>query len=242
MDEGIRYSLVRAVEYGVIALGAVISLQMIGLDLTTLGLVFGLLSLGIGFGLQNLAANFVSGLIALIERPVKIGDRVQIGDAEGDVIAIDMRATVVRGRQRLPDRPERRSDLVDRRELVAPGPAHPAERAGRAVVRVGRRRRARDPARGRARTPAGALEPRAAREGSSSSGTPRGTWSCSCGSPVRSATATSAPSSTSRSCGRFARAASRSPSRSATSPCGAGWPRSARPPAARGRSPGARAS
>lgn len=97
VDPGVRYSIRRATEYGVIAVGVVISVQMIGLDLTALGLVFGLLSLGIGFGLQNLTANFISGLILLIERPVKLGDRVQIGDAEGDVIAINIRSTVVRG-------------------------------------------------------------------------------------------------------------------------------------------------
>ena len=97
MDEGIAYSITRATEYAIVAVGLMISLQLIGLDLTALGLVFGLLSLGLGFGLQNLTANFVSGLILLIERPVKLGDRVQIGEAEGDVIAINMRATVVRG-------------------------------------------------------------------------------------------------------------------------------------------------
>jgi small-conductance mechanosensitive channel len=58
--------------------------------------IFGLLSVGLGFGLQNVASNFVSGLILLFERPIQVGDRVLVGDTEGDVQAINMRATTVR--------------------------------------------------------------------------------------------------------------------------------------------------
>jgi small-conductance mechanosensitive channel len=70
--------------------------QSIGLNLTSLAVVFGLLSVGIGFGLQNVAANFVSGLIILFERPIKIGDRITIGDVWGDVVNISLRATLIR--------------------------------------------------------------------------------------------------------------------------------------------------
>ena len=59
-------------------------------------MVFGLLSVGIGFGLQNVASNFVSGLIILFERPIKIGDRITIGDVLGDVENISLRATLIR--------------------------------------------------------------------------------------------------------------------------------------------------
>jgi small-conductance mechanosensitive channel len=58
--------------------------------------VFGLLSVGIGFGLQHVASNFVSGLIILFERPIKIGDRITIGDVWGDVVNISLRATLIR--------------------------------------------------------------------------------------------------------------------------------------------------
>jgi potassium efflux system protein len=77
-------------------LGIIIAVQSIGLNLTSLAVVFGLLSVGIGFGLQNVAANFISGLIILFERPIKIGDRITIGDVWGDVMNINLRATLIR--------------------------------------------------------------------------------------------------------------------------------------------------
>jgi small-conductance mechanosensitive channel len=61
-----------------------------------LAVIFGLLSVGIGFGLQNVTSNFVAGLILLFERPIKVGDRVTIGELEGDVLEINIRSTTVR--------------------------------------------------------------------------------------------------------------------------------------------------
>jgi small-conductance mechanosensitive channel len=63
MDDGIRYTLMRFTNYFVIFIGVVISFQFIGIDLSGLAVIFGLLSVGIGFGLQNVTSNFIAGLI-----------------------------------------------------------------------------------------------------------------------------------------------------------------------------------
>ena len=96
LDEGIQLVILKLMHYLLVGLGVIIAVQSIGLNLTSLAVVFGLLSVGIGFGLQNVASNFVSGLIILFERPIKIGDRITIGDVWGDVVNISLRATLIR--------------------------------------------------------------------------------------------------------------------------------------------------
>ncbi|MGB7063120.1 MAG: mechanosensitive ion channel domain-containing protein [Candidatus Zixiibacteriota bacterium] len=96
LDEGIQLVILKLTHYLLVGLGVIIAVQFIGLNLTSLAVVFGLLSVGIGFGLQNVASNFVSGLIILFERPIKIGDRITIGDVWGDVVNISLRATLIR--------------------------------------------------------------------------------------------------------------------------------------------------
>jgi small-conductance mechanosensitive channel len=96
LDEGIQLVILKLAHYLLVGLGIIVAVQSIGLNLTSLAVVFGLLSVGIGFGLQNVAANFVSGLIILFERPIKIGDRITIGDVLGDVMDINLRATLIR--------------------------------------------------------------------------------------------------------------------------------------------------
>ncbi|MDX1638822.1 MAG: mechanosensitive ion channel [Balneolaceae bacterium] len=96
IDKGTSYTLSRITQYTIIIVGALISFQFIGIDLSGLAVIFGLLSVGIGFGLQNVTANFISGLIILFERPISIGDRVMVGDIEGDVIEINIRSTKIR--------------------------------------------------------------------------------------------------------------------------------------------------
>jgi small-conductance mechanosensitive channel len=94
--EGTRYNLLRVTHYLIMILGAIVAFQFIGIDLTGLAVIFGLLSVGIGFGLQNVTSNFISGLILLFERPISVGDRVTVGDTEGDVTAINIRSTTIR--------------------------------------------------------------------------------------------------------------------------------------------------
>ena len=95
VEEGIRYNLERVMRYTLVIIGAIVAFQFIGINLSSLAFIFGLLSVGIGFGLQNVTSNFVSGLILLFERPIKVGDRVTVGETEGDVVAINMRATTI---------------------------------------------------------------------------------------------------------------------------------------------------
>jgi len=94
-DKGIQFTLLRIVHYLIMITGVVVAFQFVGIDLAGLTVIFGLLSVGIGFGLQNITSNFISGLILLFERPIKVGDRVTVGDIEGDVTSINMRATTI---------------------------------------------------------------------------------------------------------------------------------------------------
>jgi small-conductance mechanosensitive channel len=96
VDKGIRYTLIRISHYLIMITGTIVAFQFVGVDLGGLAVIFGLLSVGIGFGLQNITSNFISGLILLFERPIKVGDRVTIGDVQGDIVAINMRSTMVR--------------------------------------------------------------------------------------------------------------------------------------------------
>jgi small-conductance mechanosensitive channel len=95
IERSIRFNMVRIGHYVVMIIGTLIAFQFVGLDLSSLTVIFGLLSVGIGFGLQNITSNFISGIILLFERPIKVGDRVTVGDVEGDVQSINMRSTTV---------------------------------------------------------------------------------------------------------------------------------------------------
>lgn len=95
VERGMQYTVRRITHYVVMVLGALIAFQTVGVNLSGLAVIFGLLSVGIGFGLQNVTSNFISGIILLFEQPIRVGDRVTVGDTEGDVIAINMRATTI---------------------------------------------------------------------------------------------------------------------------------------------------
>ena len=88
IEEGTSYTMKRVIHYMVMIVGAIVAFQFIGIDLSGLAVIFGLLSVGIGFGLQNVTSNFIAGLILLFERPIKIDDRITVGDTEGDVLEI----------------------------------------------------------------------------------------------------------------------------------------------------------
>lgn len=81
-------------------IAALVSLLMAGVNLTGLAIVAGALSVGIGLGLKSIVNNFISGIILLIEKPIKVGDRIQVGNAEGIVSRIRIRATEIKTRDR----------------------------------------------------------------------------------------------------------------------------------------------
>jgi small-conductance mechanosensitive channel len=94
-DIGMREALGTIVRYVVIGLGALVILQSAGIELTSLNVLVGAIGVGLGFGLQNITSNFFSGLILLFERPIKMGDRVEIAGCVGEVREIAARATTL---------------------------------------------------------------------------------------------------------------------------------------------------
>jgi len=95
LDPGIEFSTLRFAHYAVLTLGVLLGLKTLQVDLTGIAVVAGILGVGIGFGLQNLASNFISGIILLIERPITVGDYVTVGDTDGEVRVISIRATEI---------------------------------------------------------------------------------------------------------------------------------------------------
>ena len=95
MGYGARHAMGTIIRYFIVAIGLIIILQTAGINLTTFQVLAGTVGIGIGFGLQNIASNFISGLIILFERPINIGDRIEVGNVEGDVRAINARSTTV---------------------------------------------------------------------------------------------------------------------------------------------------
>jgi small-conductance mechanosensitive channel len=95
VDVGLREALGAITRYGVIGLGTLVILQAAGINLTSLNVLVGAFGVGLGFGLQNITSNFFSGLILLLERPIRIGDRVEIAGAVGEVREIAARATTL---------------------------------------------------------------------------------------------------------------------------------------------------
>jgi small-conductance mechanosensitive channel len=95
LERGVSLSIATIIRYVIIFLGIFIIFQTSGIDLSALALLFGALGVGIGFGLQGITNNFISGVIILFERPIKVGDRVEVDDIVGRVESISGRATTI---------------------------------------------------------------------------------------------------------------------------------------------------
>jgi len=93
---GVPETISRLTRYGIILVGVVMAFTAIGFDISKAALVAGGLGVGVGFGLQNIVNNFVSGLILLFERPIRVGDIIELGTTSGKVEKIGMRATLIR--------------------------------------------------------------------------------------------------------------------------------------------------
>ncbi len=94
-DQGIRNAISTGVHYLLMLFAILFSLRFLGFDIRNITVLAGALGVGLGFGLQNLANNFASGIVLLIERPIKVGDLIQFGDITGKVKKIGARSTVV---------------------------------------------------------------------------------------------------------------------------------------------------
>jgi len=95
LDQSLQYTIAQITGYAVLAVGFLLTLQSTGVDLSTVTVFAGAVGVGVGLGLQHLASNFISGLVILAERPIKIGDRVEVNNVAGQVVGIRARSTTV---------------------------------------------------------------------------------------------------------------------------------------------------
>jgi small-conductance mechanosensitive channel len=95
MDRALQFALAQIVGYIVLVTGILVAVQNVGINLSTLAVFAGALGVGLGLGLQDIASNFISGLVILAERPIKIGDRVEVDGVAGQVSSIRTRSTTV---------------------------------------------------------------------------------------------------------------------------------------------------
>ncbi len=95
IDPAQRFSVSNLARYAVMAIVAVIGFSVIGINLSSLAVLFGVLGIGIGFGLQTVVANFFAGLIIILSRPIKEGDRILVNEYEGTVHQIRLISTVI---------------------------------------------------------------------------------------------------------------------------------------------------
>lgn len=95
LNPGAGHAMATVGQYLFWLVGSLVILRMAGVDLAPLTVIAGAFSFGVGFGLQTIIQNFVSGIIILLERPIKTGDRIQVGDVIGQVVRISFRSTLV---------------------------------------------------------------------------------------------------------------------------------------------------
>ncbi|MBZ0186790.1 MAG: mechanosensitive ion channel, partial [Candidatus Obscuribacterales bacterium] len=96
LDEGIAHGVSSIIRIVCLLIGFIVIVQSAGIDLSSLTIMAGALGLGLSLGLQNLTANIVSGLNLYVERPIKVGDRIEVDGLQGDVKKISLRATTIR--------------------------------------------------------------------------------------------------------------------------------------------------
>ena len=99
LPRGVPYALSTLTRYGLLLVGFLLALATLGLDLTRITVLVSALGLGLGFGLQEVMNNFVSGVILLFERPVQVGDTIEMGDVSGEIRRIGIRSSTVRTSQ-----------------------------------------------------------------------------------------------------------------------------------------------
>lgn len=95
IETSIGLSIATLTRYVLVFIGLIIIFQISGIDLSTLSILIGALGIGIGMGLQTITNNFISGLIILFERPIKIGDRIEVDNIAGNITNISARATTI---------------------------------------------------------------------------------------------------------------------------------------------------
>ena len=95
LDASRKFSIASLVRYGVMVIVVLIGLSILGIDLSALAVIFGVLGIGIGFGLQNVVSNFFSGLIIILTRPIKEGDRIIVEGFDATVVHIRLLSTII---------------------------------------------------------------------------------------------------------------------------------------------------
>ncbi|MDA7888222.1 mechanosensitive ion channel, partial [Akkermansiaceae bacterium] len=101
IDSGLRYAIVSITRYAFLAIVAIVILNILQVNFASLGWLVAALGVGLGFGLQEIVSNFVSGIIILVERPIRVGDVVTVGGQTGAVSRINIRATTITNWDRL---------------------------------------------------------------------------------------------------------------------------------------------
>jgi small-conductance mechanosensitive channel len=96
LSRGLAYAISSTLHYVILVVGFLFALAALGIDMTRVTILAGAFGVGVGFGLQNIFNNFISGLIVLFERPINIGNVIQVEDASGVVERIGIRASVIR--------------------------------------------------------------------------------------------------------------------------------------------------